>query len=424
MSSDSEKPNHTDVLEKPFRPVDLEDIIRYIHRHKTFSVHQSLSNPPSHHLKAFQNLPVFKVSYYQGDEKTHSIREIASLMIDSFQETGLSPPGNPLSFFLPEGYHSFSTPHPPRIFPFLLGSTSAERWSAVSLNVYYPSSQGESVLYVPEGLVLLSPFNNLSKLHDRLLSFLATSYQELHDAPVDMKKHILQILLKKDLNGQEKRRFSAAVFNYTEGSTSPELKPRGYANSPSFLAKERSTSPIPSLSLNDMNCPQSNCPQSSVNESIHQQPSGPSHTRRSPPSLSLNESNYFPRSSEPISLSPEMSEASLFYSHRRMRSGDVNRPKPRQGIRSLFKILSVHHVLLIQRLLLLEHSVLCVSSQFSLLTTTMESLKELLYLNLFLFMNRRPFVWQFTYCPILPLEVKKLINNPMPYFMGTHIDFM
>ena len=186
------------------------------------------------------------------------------------------------------------------------------------------------------------------------------------------------------------------------------------------MAKERSTSPIPSLSLNDSNRQQSTgvdtaCSQSSSSESAR--------LRRSLPGLLVNES-YGQRPPESLSLNPEVSDASLFYSHRRMRSGDVNRSKPRQGLRSLFNILSIHHVLLIQRLLLLEHSVLCLSSQFSLLTTTMESLKELLCFSVILFTNRRPFVWQFTYCPILPLAVKKLINNPMPYFMGTHSSFM
>ena len=126
-----------------------------------------------------------------------------------------------------------------------------------------------------------------SKLHDRLLSFLATSYQELHNAPDDSKKRILQVLLKKDMNGQEKRRFSAAVFNFADGSASPELKPRGYINSPSLLAKERSTSPIPSLSLNDSNRQQSTgvetaCSQSSSSESAR--------LRRSLPGLLVNES--------------------------------------------------------------------------------------------------------------------------------------
>lgn len=44
----------------------------------------------------------------------------------------------------------------------------------------------------------------------------------------------------------------------------------------------------------------------------------------------------------------------------------------------LFELLSVEHVLLLVRLLLLERSVLFVSSQLSLLTTVMEALKDLL----------------------------------------------
>ena len=45
----------------------------------------------------------------------------------------------------------------------------------------------------------------------------------------------------------------------------------------------------------------------------------------------------------------------------------------------LFELLSVEHVLLLVRLLLLERSVLFVSSQLSLLTAVMEALKDLLW---------------------------------------------
>lgn len=39
---------------------------------------------------------------------------------------------------MPEGYQSFPTAHEGRVFTFLLGSTSSERWSAACLNVFYP----------------------------------------------------------------------------------------------------------------------------------------------------------------------------------------------------------------------------------------------------------------------------------------------
>ena len=44
----------------------------------------------------------------------------------------------------------------------------------------------------------------------------------------------------------------------------------------------------------------------------------------------------------------------------------------------LFELLSIEHVLILVRVLLLERSVLFVSSQFSLLTVVMEALKDLL----------------------------------------------
>ena len=65
--------------------------------------------------------------------------------------------------------------------------------------------------------------------------------------------------------------------------------------------------------------------------------------------------------------------------HRHLRSTDTLRSKvPRHGMRFLFKVLSVQHVLLLIRLLLLEKSILCVSTQYSLLTAVMEALKETL----------------------------------------------
>ena len=148
----------------------------------------------------------------------------------------MSSPGNPIAFFLPEGYHSFAYAPDSRVFTFLLGGTSNERWSAACLNVYYPQVgvEGERELqvsvggeresqvgvirerelqtceslreknaametrYVPEGLILLSPFNNLPALKDRLLAFLHTSYDDFHHASAETQHFMLLNLLRKE----------------------------------------------------------------------------------------------------------------------------------------------------------------------------------------------------------------------------------
>lgn len=74
----------------------------------------------------------------------------------------------------------------------------------------------------------------------------------------------------------------------------------------------------------------------------------------------------------------------------------------------LFHLLSIPNILVILRVLLIERSVLLLSTQLSILTNTAESLKELL----------QPFVWSYTYCPVLPSEMKRFIYSPMPYLMG------
>ena len=48
------------------------------------------------------------------------------------------------------------------------------------------------------------------------------------------------------------------------------------------------------------------------------------------------------------------------------------------SIEILFQVISLQHVIILLRVLLLERSVLFLSSQYSLLTTVMEALKELL----------------------------------------------
>lgn len=111
--------------------------------------------------------------------------------------TGLKSPGTPRSFFLPEGYRSFQQSPGNRIFTFLLGGTSSERWSAACLNVYVPVTINEQTRYVPEGIILLSPFNNLSQLKVILKNFLLDDYQAFSTADPDKQHEYLLGLLKK-----------------------------------------------------------------------------------------------------------------------------------------------------------------------------------------------------------------------------------
>ena len=34
--------------------------------------------------------------------------------------------------------------------------------------------------------------------------------------------------------------------------------------------------------------------------------------------------------------------------------------------------------------------------------------------------SRRPFVWYYTYCPVLTKDMMVFINSPMPYIMGAN----
>lgn len=411
--------------------MDLEDIIRYISRHKLYSVHQFHAEKNGLNFKSFRNVPVFKVIYYQGDESLKDVKEVTSVLIDSFEESGLNPPGDPRSFFLPEGYRSFSSPQNPRIFPFLLGSSSTERWSATALNVYYPSQQGDSTIYVPEGLVLLSPFNCLEKLHDRLVTFLVKSYSILRDSPKEEKVSILKQLLRRDVNGDERRRYSAAVFASTDIPSSPELKPRD--SPPLFSLNRRSAEVHLSEAVGELagkgvvrgsvseevkesvgdtvngsmgdtvkesvdnTVPSSSNPvnasptrESSTDRNSHEllpnssfmleererflNPYQGDHLDHKPPFLPWN-----PTSLRLFPLSSMSDNDPISSFHRHLRSTDTLRSKvPRHGMRFLFKVLSVQHVLLLIRLLLLEKSILCVSTQYSLLTAVMEALKETL----------------------------------------------
>ena len=455
QSAKEKRQNRNRKESRSFRPVDLEDIIRYISRHKLYSVHQFHAEKNGLNLKSFRNVPVFKVIYYQGDESAKDVEEVASVLIDSFEESSLNPPGDPRSFFLPEGYRSFSSPQNPRIFPFLLGGTSTERWSATALNVYYPSQQGDSTKYVPEGLVLLSPFNCLEKLHDRLVTFLVKSYSILHDSPKEEKASILKQLLRRDVNGDEKRRYSAAVIASTDIPSSPEMKARDPP--PLFSLNRRSAEvhlgealrmssgngvressgngvrvlsgngaiqgsvsdevngsvgdevngsvgdevngsvgdavkePVDDTTLSSSNTVNASpTRESTTARNSHEllpnssfmleererflNPYQGDHLDHKPPFLPWNPTSLrlFPLSS--ISDNDPISSF-----HRHLRSTDTLRSKvPRHGMRFLFKVLSVQHVLLLIRLLLLEKSILCVSTQYSLLTAVMEALKETL----------------------------------------------
>ena len=431
QSAKEKRQNRNRKESRSFRPVDLEDIIRYISRHKLYSVHQFHAEKNGLNLKSFRNVPVFKVIYYQGDESAKDVEEVASVLIDSFEESGLNPPGDPRSFFLPEGYRSFSSPQNPRIFPFLLGGTSTERWSATALNVYYPSQQGDSTKYVPEGLVLLSPFNCLEKLHDRLVTFLVKSYSILHDSPKEEKASILKQLLRRDVNGDEKRRYSAAGIASTDIPSSPEMKAR---DPPPLFSLNRRSAEVhlgEALRVSSGNGAIQGSVGDAVNGSVGDAVNGSvgdavkkpvddttlassntvnaSPTRES--STARNSHDLLPNSSFmleererflnpyqgdhldhkppflpwnptslrlfPLSSISDNDPISSF--HRHLRSTDTLRSKvPRHGMRFLFKVLSVQHVLLLIRLLLLEKSILCVSTQYSLLTAVMEALKETL----------------------------------------------
>ena len=90
----------------------------------------------------------------------------------------------------------------------------------------------------------------------------------------------------------------------------------------------------------------------------------------------------------------------------------------------LFRLLSVPNILLILRVLLIERSVLLLSTQLSILTNTAESLKELLWGREKALSRRQPFVWSYTYCPVLPSEMKRFIYSPMPYLMGVSSKIM
>ena len=189
-----------------FKPISLITLVDYIQKHRDFSIHQFYSsNEETPHLNHLKKQPVFKAIYYKGNEELHAVEEIDSVMIEHFDSlcvfrfsllaTGLKPPVSPKSFFLPEGYASFDKAPGSRIFTFLLGGTSSERWSAACLNVYTPTVVKGGIRYIPEGVIILSPFNNLSQLKDILKGFLIEDYPSFSAGNQEKKHQMLLNLL-------------------------------------------------------------------------------------------------------------------------------------------------------------------------------------------------------------------------------------
>ena len=93
-----------------------------------------------------------------------------------------------------------------------------------------------------------------------------------------------------------------------------------------------------------------------------------------------------------------------------------NRPMmfPPFPIRRIFEHMRAEHVELLLCCLLSEHKVLLVSRELSLLTMVSEIAFSLMY----------PFEWQHVFIPLLPRALVDILTAPMPYLIGTHIDFV
>ena len=52
-------------------------------------------------------------------------------------------------------------------------------------------------MFVPEGIILLSPFNNLAALKERLVSFLQTSYSEFQSGSSEVQHQLLSSFIKQ-----------------------------------------------------------------------------------------------------------------------------------------------------------------------------------------------------------------------------------
>ena len=447
-------------------------------------------------LTKFQKYPVFKAIYYRGDPHSQSIQEVTSVTIDHFDETGIAPPGNPREFFFPEGYCSLKEPAPSRIFPFLIGNSSSDRWTAVSLVVFCPHtvsarpstaggdyhafdhhqhqhqyqhhhqyhhhhqyqhgdvqgdgdenendetkqtsytrsasssnlilsasfsdlplshptppsffasySQSSSVVYIPEGIVLLSPFNNIHKLHDRLLRFLTDDYDLFRGSSPEDQTHLLRSLLCQDLASFDRRRFSAAMI-YAGDSPycSPEPVLPSFPSHPGHPGhpghhRRFSANRIPGgedrngksgVSFHDVlngllreEVARQDLPEDPLGLSLSLDTSPlVDASSRTPELPELSERFEDPQSLPPPPPPPTTTTTTIplppFPSRGVMPSMSPRMPnKPAHSpLRVLLSTLSLRNILLIQRLLLLEHSVLCVSSQYSLLTLAMEGLKE------------------------------------------------
>ena len=228
-------------------------------------------------------------------------------------------------------------------------SSSASTSSKIRPSSSLRSTRTKTV-YVPEGIVLLSPFNNIAKLQDRLRHFLVHDYEKFRNAPADEQPSILRSLLAQDRSSSEERRFSASL---------------------SYALDSAVSSPEPLLSHSSIQY----APQFHLSTSPHEVEENLMQPTTASEVFSVR--NALPCSTEMVintlKLHPTAGHMSAPSSPRLpVRTA----PSP---LRLLLSTLSLRNILLIQRLLLLEYSVLCVSSQYGLLMMVMEGLKECMY---------------------------------------------
>jgi hypothetical protein len=74
----------------------------------------------------------------------------------------------------------------------------------------------------------------------------------------------------------------------------------------------------------------------------------------------------------------------------------------------LWEVVSSENIVDVWTALLLEESVVVLSSEVSILVHVMEALKMLLY----------PFQWEFLFCPLLPEALMDFLDAPQPLFVG------
>ena len=71
--------------------VSLITLIDYIQNHSDFIIFQHYDSARSApRLKHLKNHPVFKAIYYKGDEKSQSVVEVDSVLIDMFDSIFIS----------------------------------------------------------------------------------------------------------------------------------------------------------------------------------------------------------------------------------------------------------------------------------------------------------------------------------------------